>query len=307
MPPPGQPEADTIAGVNPRWLSINARLREVFAKDLFFIVGCPKSGTTWLQRMLNTHPQIVCRGEGKFGPLLLPLLKQALATCNARQTAGPDMNYTDEQLEYLFITTIGLYLSNALRPRPEVRCVGEKTPEHALLVPILAQLFPRAKFIQIIRDARDGIVSGWFANLRRGREFTDRFPDLPSYIAYYVNSHWIPYITTARSIAGTQPQRYFELRYEDLHAEPEPWIRRLLTFLEVDATDEAVARCRRDGSFERLSGGRQPGQEDPNSHFRKGIVGDWRNHFDQGCIETFMAHGGQMLRALGYEPCPAPA
>src|SRR5215210_5260554 len=33
---------------------------------IFFVVGRPKSGTTWLQRMLNQHPEVICRGEGWF-------------------------------------------------------------------------------------------------------------------------------------------------------------------------------------------------------------------------------------------------
>ena len=35
-------------------------------RNLFMIIGNPKSGTTWLQSILNAHPQIVCYGEPKF-------------------------------------------------------------------------------------------------------------------------------------------------------------------------------------------------------------------------------------------------
>src|ERR671913_2476569 len=33
---------------------------------VFFVVGQQKSGTTWLMRMLNSHPEILCKGEGRF-------------------------------------------------------------------------------------------------------------------------------------------------------------------------------------------------------------------------------------------------
>ncbi|MCK5360723.1 MAG: sulfotransferase, partial [Gammaproteobacteria bacterium] len=32
-------------------------------RKLFFIVGMPKSGTTWVQHVLNNHSDIICRGE----------------------------------------------------------------------------------------------------------------------------------------------------------------------------------------------------------------------------------------------------
>src|SRR5215207_9094047 len=33
---------------------------------VFFVLGQQKSGTTWLMRMLDSHPEILCRGEGRF-------------------------------------------------------------------------------------------------------------------------------------------------------------------------------------------------------------------------------------------------
>jgi hypothetical protein len=33
---------------------------------VFFVVGQQKSGTTWLMRMLDSHPEILCKGEGRF-------------------------------------------------------------------------------------------------------------------------------------------------------------------------------------------------------------------------------------------------
>ena len=44
----------------------------VYAKPLFFICGAIKSGTTWLQLMLDAHPDIACRGEGHLPNMLLP-------------------------------------------------------------------------------------------------------------------------------------------------------------------------------------------------------------------------------------------
>jgi hypothetical protein len=49
----------------------------------FFVGGYPKSGTTWLQLLLNAHPEVSCIGEGHLPHHLEPLLRQALAQHNA--------------------------------------------------------------------------------------------------------------------------------------------------------------------------------------------------------------------------------
>jgi len=54
-------------------------------------------------------------------------------------------------------------------------------------------------------------------------------------------------------------------------------------------------------SFSRLAGGRSPGEEDVNHHFRKGISGDWRNRFTPRIAERFKALHGEALVRLGYE------
>jgi hypothetical protein len=54
-------------------------------------------------------------------------------------------------------------------------------------------------------------------------------------------------------------------------------------------------------SFDRMSGGRSPGEENERSHYRKGISGDWRNHFSDAHKKEFKERFGQMLIDLGYE------
>jgi hypothetical protein len=53
--------------------------------------------------------------------------------------------------------------------------------------------------------------------------------------------------------------------------------------------------------FKRLTG-RRRGSEDVTAHERKGIAGDWRNHFDPALTDAFKARFGQTLIRTGYEP-----
>lgn len=57
-------------------------------------------------------------------------------------------------------------------------------------------------------------------------------------------------------------------------------------------------------SFARLAGGRKKGQEDVNSHYRKGTPGDWKNHFSPEHIRHFKDQFGDLLIKLGYESSP---
>jgi hypothetical protein len=54
-------------------------------------------------------------------------------------------------------------------------------------------------------------------------------------------------------------------------------------------------------SFERLSEGREQGQEDTSSFYRKGVAGDWKNHFTERDKRIFKKEAGELLIELGYE------
>lgn len=53
--------------------------------------------------------------------------------------------------------------------------------------------------------------------------------------------------------------------------------------------------------FQKLAQGRARGQEDAGSHFRRGLPGDWRNHFAPEHVDAFKARFGELVSALGYE------
>lgn len=56
-----------------------------------------------------------------------------------------------------------------------------------------------------------------------------------------------------------------------------------------------------ENDFSRLSAGRRPGEEDPRHHYRKGISGDWKNHFTNQHKQFFRHHYNSLLVKLGYE------
>ncbi len=284
----------------PKWFheAIEAS-RHVAGRDVFFVIGCQKSGTTWVERLLNSHPSVCCMGEGHFSDVAGPMLEQVAKLYN--DDARTNYRLSAEGLfavARLFADQVlSQYLATCEHPE-EIRAIGDRTPEGAIGVPALDALYPGARFIHIIRDGRDGAVSGW-AQLRRQGD-VGKFSGFAEYALYFAKSHWVPYITRARQSATRLAGRYLELRYETLQAEPAVQTRRMLAFLGVDASDEIVGACVDAASFRVLSGGRNPGEEDPKSHYRKGIVGDWQNHFDDETHSRFLQEAGNLLREIGY-------
>jgi Sulfotransferase domain len=62
-----------------------------------------------------------------------------------------------------------------------------------------------------------------------------------------------------------------------------------------------VEHCVSSASFEKLSRGRERGQEDVTSFYRKGVAGDWKNFFTERDKQIYKEEAGELLIRLGYE------
>jgi len=292
---------------------------------VFFVVGNQKSGTTWLMRMLDAHPEILCRGEGRFfgGSWRQKSLKRrdALRPASSLYNAILDAEYlrlwiersvwsrNDDAVEHLDNLTrmaIDYFLGGELLKSGK-RVVGDKSP---LLTPEtireISTIYPEAKVIHIIRDGRDVAVSAMYhaRNFGRGRERNGAregsvFPEgnLEKLAAEWASKVGKTVEDGPELLGGN----YTEVRYEALLEWPAREVRRLLKFLGVGSDEETARRCVDAASFERLSRGRKRGEEDPSSFFRKGVAGDWENVFTGQDRETFDQEAGGLLARLGYE------
>lgn len=277
-----------------------------------FIVGCQKSGTSWMQSLLNAHPGVCCRGEACFGNFLIPLMHETLKQYNTMQRAGEINRFeNDDGIEVIGHAIRVLqrrWVDASDRP---VQLIAEKTPEHALALELLSAMFPQMRVIHIIRDGRDGVVSGWHHNIRENQDaFRARFPTMADYTRCFVEQHWRSYITRARQWGAAHPQRFHELRYEHAleHAleQPAEHASAIFRFLGIDDDASIVDRAVAAASFKSMSGGRDHGQVDNGSHMRRGQAGGWREELDDDSVRVFEELGGELLAELGY-PLGAPA
>jgi len=293
----------TFDDVARHWRQSCAALDEV---RKVFLVGCGRSGTKWLMNILNAHEHIVIRGEGRFFWQLAPLLAGAFKGFNDALPYRPDHVTKLRDLDYsLLLRTIIdnqllRYLGEA-DGKADVHVVGDKTPMHAIAVKPLHALYPEAKFIQIIRDPRDVTVSQWFFWARENdpRDFED-------FVHYSITHVWPLNVRSAREAGNALGHdRYAEVRYEDLHAQTETELQRLLGFLGVSADAITVSRCVEAGRFERHSGGRARGNVQPGHQYRSGRVGDWREHIPEALAARCCGEIAGLMEACGYAIDPS--
>lgn len=282
--------------LNDRIEAIESTIR----KQIFFVVGSPKSGTTWVQNLLDAHPHIACRGETHFAPFLQPI-EQIVQVFNQQKRGESMPSLDDHDAVYLFANMFALILSK-WGAGDEIACVGEKSPQHAAYAELLASVFPQSRFVHIVRDPRDVAISGWYHNLRKNTsEFCKQYPNLTTYSRFIIDSIWPAHVNGARKVREIDPRRYFEVRYEDLLAEPENIVSEMLRFLGTDDAPEHVQQCLHASSFERNTNGRSRGEEDLGSFYRKGVAGDWKNHLTDEQNAMFIEKLAGVMSELGYE------
>ncbi|HHN74972.1 MAG TPA: hypothetical protein ENK10_07055 [Acidobacteria bacterium] len=288
--------------------ALDRKLDALSRLEIFFVLGTMKAGTTWVQLLLDAHPEICCRGEGHFTSYLAPRLEQALGEYNriiASKNRDIFTNLPDfpllekSHLLYLLRTATSLLLAELADGAP-VKWVGEKSPNNVRGLDLLGALFPAARFVHVVRDLRDVAVSGWFHNLRVSPQWTEEhFKDIDHYALTNL-PEWSAELRLARRFAAAHPERMISVRYEDLLEAPAANLGRVLDFLGARKDEQILEACRKAASFETLSGGRQRGDEDRGSHFRKGLAGEGRRTLAPATLERFEMAAGPEMRAFGY-------
>lgn len=145
---------------------------------VFFIVGQAKSGTSWLMRTLNYHPEILCKGEGRFfgrdykredvlqltskiqpSSLHAAILDADFLGAWIERSVWSRDDDKDEHLAGLTRAAIDYFLGARLAKSGK-KIVGDKTPFlNDKITEEIAEIYPDAKVLHIYRDGRDIAVS----------------------------------------------------------------------------------------------------------------------------------------------------
>ena len=180
-----------------------ARLGSDRGSDAVFIVGMPRSGTTLLEQILASHPEVRTCGELDD----LPAIARDL----------PD-DASSEMLDAAAARYLG-----RLRRDGRARFILDKLPSNALYLHTVARLLPGARVIALSRDALDTCVSCYSKDFAATLAWATDLYALGRYYADHVRvmNHWRNELSLPLC----------DVRYESLVGDPETEVRRVLAFL----------------------------------------------------------------------------
>ena len=263
------------------------------------VLGVSRSGTTLLKEMLDRHSQLAIPTESYFIPQLWdrhgdrPDLDAMLADLGRLARVrewGVDLADVRGRLPPLphFGEIIrALYLSYA-QARGKRR-FGDKTPAYMQQLGLLERVFASAQYVHIVRDGRDAALS-FLAMRRRPRFNLARPRGLRAFAC-----QWRLEVAGARRFGECLgPERYLELRYEELVAEPEAALRGICAFLRLEF-EPGMLEYHRDLRGATLQD--HPGlAQAPTPGLRR-----WREEMRPADVRRYEAIAGGLLSELGYE------
>jgi LPS sulfotransferase NodH len=270
-------------------------------KQFVFIIGAPRSGTTWLQAMVAAHPSVCSTiDELKlFDFFTVPLEEGWQYLLSLKKDTGGGRNglaamWTDREFYEFLSEFVGRVYSQVLAMKPEATILLDKAPAYSNYVEHIDRLIPQAKFLHMVRDGRDVAVSLLAAAQGWGRLWA------PKEIAVAAAA-WKSHVLGAQK-ARQYGERYLEVRYEDLLGNGVQALQSVFEFLDLSVDTEDVVAIYNRHRFENMKqGGR--GVHNfalPKEFFRKGEAGDWRNSLTPGQRYIFEEKAGDLLCALGY-------
>jgi hypothetical protein len=241
---------------------------------LVFVLGSPRSGTTFLAGAIGSLPGFVDLGEVAPVKAAVPEL------------ARSDRNVAARRLRRTLAVARRVGLVGAVRP-------VEQTPELAHVVDLLPLAYPSSQVIHLVRDGRDvvssllekpwlrpaqskaddaGIAYGAYARFWVEPERRHEFETTSD--ARRAAWAWRRYVSAAQ--AAQTP--VLELRYEELAADPAAVAGRLASYLRAPEDELSSALSRAHG----------------------GSVGRYRHDLDERQLADVLAEAGDLLRELGY-------
>ncbi len=289
-----------------------------------FIVGCGRSGTSLFRMIFNNHPDLAIPDESHF--IYVSARRRAAGKLPASLKDPKGWNRFLEYLENdtpvyrwglsfpslidqleriqarsyasVFDTIFKEFMHSERKSR-----WGDKTPMHVNYILLVNHFFPNAKFIHIIRDGRDVALS--LLRLKWG-------PRRIEYSGYYWK--WLVLMgMLCGRILG--PERYCEIRYEDLINEPEGILKSLCSWLaleydpvmlEYHKSRAAKERCappakRRHTIFD------QGASHKPFEPINKDSIQKWKEYMSSYDCNSMLRQAGCLLLYFGYEVDELPA
>lgn len=274
-------------------------------KKFFAIRGYMKSGTNWIGRLLNLHPQISCTGEFHWERIS----SQLIATINESENL-----YEQEGLLHKIWHQMDRFIkeSMVLANDSNALWIGDRTPSH-----IEPSLIMGSRVFNLIRDGRDVLISEAhhffnnpeiYPNYAAMDEMKVRINQFRADSSFFIRNplellacepfvrdcayYWDETIRKNQEAIDRHPDMHcMEVRYEQVHRDTELQRREMYEFLDVDPELANPLTGNTVAGFDK---------EMPTEFRRKGAVGDWKNYITPHIQAIFNETAGPSLVQLGY-------
>jgi hypothetical protein len=273
-----------------------------------FIVGCPRSGTTWVQLLLSQLPTVATAPETQIFAYYLEHFRRQWRIEHEgpgrklQGQAGLSRLLSEEEFLDLCRGSARMVLDKIAARNPSASVVCEKSPKHALQTEFIQRVFPDAFFLHVIRDPRDTAAS----LLAAGRSWGLGWAPRNSIEAARM---WTQHVESARAVAGSA--RYREVQYEALKDDAPGVLGGVLEWLEIP---EPVGVCQSAADacemkkLQKVESGSAlpiPGSKSPKDFFRKGSVGGWEEDLTPLEVRIVEHLTSNLMADLGYPPSRA--
>jgi hypothetical protein len=269
-----------------------------------FIIGLPRSGTTWMMWLLAQHPEVVAlQQSGMF----LPVKRMEEWWCHDhRFSKGRGAGASGNGARYTMAGTasvvrpmdfyeaarsmLDVVFERVAAATPGARVVVDQTPEHVEFVPLIRSIFPDAWFLHVIRDPRavyasmHKAVSSWAD--------PSGFPDTPVHVA----RGWTRFLQLGRQV-GVTTERYHEVHYEDLKKDAEKELQAIHGWLGLESSPDSRAKAIESCGIEKL----RKHTTMPQGFFRRGTSEGWKDDIRRSHLRVIEYLARTEMERQGYE------
>ena len=267
-----------------------------------FILGVPRSGTTLLRVLLDSHSEILGAPEtswitGGYGDFSLRKMVESVS--NDKLGAVGNLRGVDDALIYESAQNFMSPILKGYLKEGGKKVLILKTPDDIRYLDFLGKLFPESKYIHIYRDGRDVACSTYN---QKGKYFGDsvlqEFGELTQ-----INSlrRWVDWESRADNFLMKKENKAIHCSYEDLITKPDTVLRKLCKFLNVKYEKSMIDYS----AFEHAYPDWEAGSNDVKARYQieKTSLNRWKNEIDYSLWREVDLIAGKTLERLGYTLC----
>jgi hypothetical protein len=299
-----------------------ARADRDFESRLVWLLGSPRSGSSWLLSLLASHEAVIPYNEPHIGTYLSPFMcdlpgmhAQDFDASNftiRRIQSSSRFQFFSEEFRDVWLPSLSRlmrerFLAHAIRYRTDVplsrAIVVIKEPNGSQSADVIMAALARSRLLFLLRDGRDVVDSELAANLE-GSWVGTVFPGVRGVAAadrlrfVQQSAHkWLWRTSVVQEAFAAHPGPKLLVRYEDLRREPCEQVQRIFEWIGVNASEPWLADLVERLSFEQIP----DEQRGPKQFSRVATPGHWRESLTEE--EQAVVHGAiaTKLRELGYE------